>query len=97
MALITATFLAVAALIQIADGVQAVCTGMLQGLHDTRWPMVFGVAGYTFVGIGMEAWLAFSRGWPGLGVWAGLASGIAVVGALVFGRWLLRDRLGPAP
>ena len=91
------SFLAVAALIQIVDGVQVVCTGMLRGLYDTRWPMIFAVVGYSVVGIGIGAWLAFARGWQGLGIWIGLGSGISVVAVLVLGRWLLRSRLGLLP
>lgn len=91
------SFLGVAALIQIVDGVQVVGTGMLRGLHDTRWPMLFAVTGYSVVGIGIGAWLAFARGWEGLGIWVGLGSGIALVAVLVLGRWLLRHRLGLLP
>lgn len=91
------SFLAVAALLQVVDGIQVVCTGMLRGLHDTRWPMIFAVAGYSVVGIGIGAWLAFARGWQGLGIWVGLGSGISVVALLVLGRWLLRSRLGLLP
>lgn len=91
------SFLGVAALIQIVDGVQVVVTGMLRGLHDTRWPMLFAVTGYSVVGIGIGAWLAFARGWEGLGIWVGLSSGIALVAVLVLGRWLLRHKLGLLP
>lgn len=91
------SFLGIAALIQIADGVQVVCTGMLRGLHDTRWPMIFAFSGYSVWGIGFGAWLAFARGWEGLGIWVGLGSGISVVALLVLGRWLLRYRLGLLP
>ncbi|NLR41590.1 MATE family efflux transporter [Novosphingobium sp. ERW19] len=91
------SFLAIAALIQVVDGIQVVCTGMLRGLHDTRWPMIFAVTGYSVVGIGVGAWLAFARGWQGLGIWVGLGTGISVVALLVLGRWLLRDRLGLLP
>src|SRR5262249_26350557 len=35
-----------AALFQIADGAQVVGAGMLRGLHDTRLPMIFALAGY---------------------------------------------------
>jgi MATE family multidrug resistance protein len=91
------SFLGVAALIQIVDGVQVVCTGMLRGLHDTRWPMIFAVTGYSVLGIGIGAWLAFARGWEGLGIWVGMGSGIALVALLVLGRWLLRQRLGLLP
>lgn len=91
------SFLTVAALIQIVDGVQVVCTGMLRGLHDTRWPMIFAVTGYSVIGMGIGAWLAFACGWEGLGIWVGLGTGICVVALLVFGRWLLRYRLGLLP
>ena len=97
VAKLAVSFLAIAAMIQVVDGIQVVCTGMLRGLHDTRWPMIFAVTGYSVVGIGVGAWLAFARGWQGLGIWVGLGTGISVVALLVLGRWLLRDRLGLLP
>ena len=94
---LTVSFLAVAAVFQIADGAQVVGAGMLRGLHDTRWPMVFALFGYWIVGIGAGAWLAFNRGWQGVGIWAGLALGLGIVALLMLIRWLWRDRLGLLP
>jgi MATE family multidrug resistance protein len=88
------TFLTVAAVFQIFDGSQVVAAGMLRGLHDTRVPMLFALFGYWVIGIGVGVWLAFERGWQGIGIWAGLATGLAIVAALMVGRWALRARLG---
>lgn len=90
-------FLIVAAVFQIVDGAQVVGTGMLRGLQDTTWPMLFAAFGYWVVGIGFGAWLAFDRGWGGVGIWVGLALGLGIVAALVLVRWLMRDRLGLVP
>ena len=87
-------FLKVAAAFQLVDGAQVIGAGMLRGLHDTRWPLIFALFGYWVVGLGIGAWLAFAADWQGLGIWVGLASGLAVVAALMLARWVLRGRLG---
>jgi MATE family multidrug resistance protein len=88
------SFLRVAAAFQLVDGAQVIGAGMLRGLHDTRWPLLFAFFGYWVVGLGIGAWLAFAADWKGVGIWVGLASGLAAVAALMLARWLLRDRLG---
>jgi len=88
------SFLRVAAAFQLVDGAQVIGAGMLRGLHDTRWPLLFALVGYWVVGLGIGAWLAFARDWKGVGIWVGLASGLAAVAALMLARWLMRDRLG---
>jgi MATE family multidrug resistance protein len=88
------SFVRVAAAFQLADGAQVIGAGMLRGLHDTRWPLIFAFVGYWIVGLGIGAWLAFSEDWQGVGIWVGLASGLAAVAALMLGRWTMRDRLG---
>jgi MATE family multidrug resistance protein len=88
------SFLRVAAAFQLVDGAQVIGAGMLRGLHDTRWPLLFALVGYWVVGLGIGAWLAFARDWKGVGIWAGLASGLAAVAVLMLARWILRDRLG---
>src|SRR4029078_11681512 len=87
-------FLLVAAAFQLVDGAQVIGAGMLRGLHDTRWPLLFALVGYWVVGLGIGVWLAFGRDWRGVGIWIGLASGLAAVAALMLIRWVLRDRLG---
>ena len=52
-----------------------------------------GVKPEEIVGLGIGAWLGFGRNWQGLGIWIGLASGLACVAMLMLGRWMLRDRL----
>jgi MATE family multidrug resistance protein len=88
------SFLRVAAAFQLADGAQVIGAGMLRGLHDTRWPLIFALVGYWGIGLGIGSWLAFGAEWHGLGIWVGLASGLAAVAALMLWRWLMRDRLG---
>jgi multidrug resistance protein, MATE family len=88
------SFVRVAAAFQLVDGAQVIGAGMLRGLHDTRWPLLFALIGYWVVGLGIGAWLAFARDWQGVGIWVGLASGLAAVAALMLARWMLRDRLG---
>lgn len=88
------TFLAFAGLFQIADGAQAVGSGMLRGLHDTRVPMVYALIGYWGVGLPLGVVLAFHFGLDGPGIWIGLSSGLAVVAVLLLARWLRRERHG---
>ena len=88
------SFLRVAAAFQLVDGAQVIGAGMLRGLHDTRWPLLFALVGYWVVGLGIGSWLAFGEDWQGVGIWVGLASGLAAVAALMLARWILRDRLG---
>jgi MATE family multidrug resistance protein len=90
------SFLRVAAAFQLVDGAQVIGAGMLRGLHDTRWPLLFALVGYWLVGLGIGVWLAFGRDWQGVGIWVGLASGLAAVAVLMLARWVIRDRLGLA-
>ena len=88
------SFLKVAAAFQLVDGAQVIGAGMLRGLHDTRWPLLFALVGYWVVGLGIGAWLAFAQDWKGVGIWVGLASGLAAVSVVMLVRWIYRDRLG---
>jgi len=88
------SFLKVAAAFQLVDGAQVIGAGMLRGLHDTRWPLIFALVGYWVVGLGIGAWLAFAEDWQGVGIWVGLASGLAAVAVLMLVRWIMRERLG---
>ena len=49
---------AVAAAFQLVDGAQVIGAGMLRGLHDTRWPLIFALSA-----IGASA-SASAPGWP---------------------------------
>jgi MATE family multidrug resistance protein len=91
------SFIGVAALFQIVDGAQSVGAGMLRGLQDTTVPMLYAAVGYWVIGIGVGAGLGFWAGWQGLGIWIGLALGLAVVALLMVTRWSRRAKLGLVP
>ena len=97
VAALAVSFLAIAAIFQIVDGAQVVGAGMLRGLHDTTMPMLFALMGYWFIGIGVGAGLAFWQDWEGIGIWTGLAGGLAVVAVLMLTRWTMRAKLGLLP
>ena len=86
-------FLFYAALFQVADGAQAVASGMLRGLHDTSMPMLYAALGYWGIGLPLGAALAFWTDLRGSGIWIGLATGLTVVAILMMQRWLRRESL----
>ena len=88
------SYLGIAAIFQLVDGAQVAGAGVLRGLHDTKVPMIFTFVGYWLIGIGVGAWLAFGKGWDGVGLWTGLAVGLAIVAVLMLSRWMMRERLG---
>ena len=83
---IATSLLRVAAIFQIFDASQVALANMLRGLHDSRWPLVIALLGYWAVGapVGLALGLATPLG--GVGVWIGLASGLAVVAVLLMAR-----------
>jgi MATE family multidrug resistance protein len=88
------SFLGVAALFQVFDGAQAIAGGMLRGMHDARVPMIYAAIGFWGVGLSLSVLLGFWAGLGGIGIWIGLATGLAAVSVLLLARWLRRERLG---
>ncbi|HZZ61767.1 MAG TPA: MATE family efflux transporter [Roseiarcus sp.] len=86
--------LRVTAIFQIFDASQATLANMLRGLHDSRWPLVIALAGYWAVGAPVGVALGFGFSLGPVGVWIGLASGLAAVAVLLMIRWLVKERRG---
>ncbi len=78
---IAVALLRVAAIFQIFDASQATLANMLRGLHDSRWPLLIALVGYWAIGAPIGVALGFATSLGGVGVWIGLASGLAVVAA----------------
>jgi MATE family, multidrug efflux pump len=87
-------YLALAAAFQLVDGVQAVAAGALRGLQDTRAPMWIAIFSYWVPGIGLSIGFGFFTPLAGVGVWIGLATGLAFAAVLLTWRWMTRERLG---
>ncbi len=87
-------YLVLAAIFQLADGVQAVGAGALRGLQDTRVPMWIAIFSYWVPGFGIAIGLGFFTPLEGTGVWIGLATGLFFAAAGLLWRWARRDRLG---
>jgi MATE family multidrug resistance protein len=80
-------FLHVAAIFQIVDGLQVVTSLSLRGLKDARAPMWIAGGAYWLAGAPMGVWLAFGEHMKGLGIWYGLAFGLAVAAIAMTTRW----------
>lgn len=87
-------YLVLAAIFQLADGVQAVGAGALRGLQDTRAPMWIAIFSYWVPGFGVAIGLGFYTSLEGTGVWIGLATGLFFAAAGLLWRWARRDALG---
>jgi MATE family multidrug resistance protein len=84
--------LLVAAMFQLFDGLQGVCTGLLRGLGDTRTPMIGNLAGHWLLGLPVGYALCFWWGWGVIGLWAGLSTGLIVIGLGLAITWRRRIR-----
>ncbi len=90
--LLAVAFLHVAAVFQIADGVQVAAALALRGLKDARAPMWIAGASYWLAGFPACMLFAFGFGLKGLGIWYGLAFGLLVAAVLMCWRfwWMSR-------
>lgn len=82
----------VASVFQLFDGVQTVTTGALRGLGDTKTPMFVNLVGHWGIGLPVAYFLCFHRGWGVQGLWAGLALGLILIGAVLLGVWHRQSR-----
>jgi multidrug resistance protein, MATE family len=70
--------LTVAAIAQILDSVQKTTYGALQGLQDTRVPVILGLLAFWGIGLTSGYFLGFHFGFGGTGLWLGQSVGVAV-------------------
>jgi len=89
-----AGYLFVAAIFQLVDGAQVVGVACLRGISDTKVPMFFAAFGYWGVGFVGSYLLAFYTDLAGVGVWIGLALGLATAATLMVSRFYLLTRPG---
>jgi multidrug resistance protein, MATE family len=83
----------IAALFQVFDGTQVIAAGALRGYKDTLIPMLLATLGYWSVGFAGGWLFAFRFGCGPVGLWWGLALGLAAVALLLTLRLYL---LAPA-
>lgn len=86
------TFLIVAAVLQLFDCFRLIGAAALRGLKDTKIPMYISIFAFWLVALPCAYLLGFTFKFGGVGVWMGLAIGLAV-GAIILQwrfRWLLK-------
>ncbi|WP_135501936.1 MATE family efflux transporter [Roseovarius aestuariivivens] len=81
--------LAAAALFQLVDAGQVMALGLLRGLQDTRAPMLIAALSYWAVGVPASYLLGFPLGYGGIGIWLGLAVGLALAAVFLLARFRL--------
>jgi MATE family multidrug resistance protein len=86
---LAAQLLVIAAIFQLFDGGQVVASGALRGLTDVKVPTVITFIAYWIVSLPLAYVLAFHTSLGSLGIWTGLAAGLACAAVLLatrFGR-----------
>jgi MATE family multidrug resistance protein len=68
-----------AGVFQVFDGAQVTLAGALRGADDTMSAMAANLVGHWAVGLPLGALLCYRAGWGVMGLWVGLAAGLAAV------------------
>jgi MATE family multidrug resistance protein len=84
---LVAQLLRVAAIFQIVDGIQVTAAGALRGLQDTRVPLLIGIVAYWCVGLPSGYLLGLRLGYGAIGLWWGLAVGLAIAATILTWRF----------
>ena len=86
------SFVVVAGLFQLVDGLQAIGAGLLRGIKDTRIPMLLAMVSYWGIGFVLAYVLAFPLGYGGIGIWLGFVFGLLAASFLLLGRFAILVR-----
>lgn len=79
--------LAVAAVFQISDGIQAVGSGVLRGAGDTTFAFLANLVGHWLIGFPTALFVGFRLGLGVTGLWWGLCAGLTAVAATLLVRF----------
>lgn len=90
VAVLAALLLPISGVFQIFDGLQTVASGILRGVGDTTAPMLVNLLGFWCVGFPVSIWLGFGKDWGAVGLWWGLAAGLAAVAIFLLARVRVR-------
>jgi multidrug resistance protein, MATE family len=85
--------LQIAALFQLSDGTQAIASGALRGLGDTRAAFIGNLIGHYGVGLGISLALGLGAGMGAPGLWWGLSAGLTVTAIYVVRRFWTQTRV----
>lgn len=91
---LAASYLTIAALFQLVDGAQVSAGAALRGLSDTRLPLIIALVCYWLVGFPIAYLCGFVFQMRGVGIWLGLAAGLAAAAIALTIRFALRERIG---
>ena len=94
---LAATLLPIVAAFELFDGLQVVGSGVLRGMGRTRPAALFNLVGYYVLGLPLAAWLGRPERLGLVGIWWGLALGLAVVAGLSVVWVALRGPARTAP
>ncbi|WP_058185499.1 MATE family efflux transporter [Terracidiphilus gabretensis] len=81
------SLLGLAAIFQVFDGIQAVSTGALRGLGETRVAMWANFFGYWLLGLPLGIASCFLLHWGIYGLWIGLTVALIVISVILIYRW----------
>jgi len=94
---LAARMLVIAAIFQVFDGLQVVAISALRGMADVRVPAVMAAVAYWVIALPSAYLLAFDRQGGAIGVWIGLALGLATAAVTLILRFHLETwRMPPA-
>jgi MATE family multidrug resistance protein len=75
---LVSSFLVVAGLFQIFDGIQATAMGALRGMKDVNLPTFLTLGCSWFVCVPLAWFLSLYLGWGGIGIWIAFATALAL-------------------
>ena len=90
------TFLLIAALFQVSDGLQVVGLGALRGLEDVKVPSVVALLAYWAVALPLGYVMGFVLKLGAVGIWTALLLGLSIVAGVLLLRFR-RETLPGAP
>jgi MATE family multidrug resistance protein len=89
---LAAQLLVVAAVFQLADGVQVIAAAVLRGIMDVKVPAVITLVAYWAIALPLGYALGIVASLGAIGVWIGIASGLAFSAFFLTGRFARRTR-----
>jgi MATE family multidrug resistance protein len=77
----------VAAIFQLADGVQVIAAAALRGIMDVRIPAVITLVAYWGIALPLGYALGIAGGFGATGVWTGIAGGLGFAAVFLTVRY----------